>query len=346
MAQQSDTPLNIIESTARLDGLSKAAIMMLSLPDETVRKIFQQLESSEVMDLSQQMATLGIVKSQVVEDLYSEFVSKVGVNGSVLGNYESTERMLNKFFDKDRVKEMMEEIRGPAGRNMWEKLANVNEAVLANYLRNEYPQTAAVILSKIKAEHAAKVFPLLPQPLAMDIIMRILKMEVVQRDILEDIERTLKTEFMSNLAKSHQRDPYEHIAEVFNSFDRATESVFMSALEVNYSDAAERIKSLMFTFDDIIRLDNSGVQTVIRVADKMRLALALKGSSEDIKALFFNNMSERAAKLMKDDMASMGMVRLRDVDDAQLEIVNLTKELANKGEILIADGPEEEQLIA
>jgi flagellar motor switch protein FliG len=345
MSLDTSKPLQVIDKGHPLSGIDKAAIILLSLPAEMVGKIFAQLDTAEIIELSSRMATLGIVRAQVVEDLYVEFVDSVGSAGSLIGTFEATERLLEKFFSKERVQDIMEEIRGPAGRNMWEKLGNVNEGVLANYLRNEYPQTAAVILSRIKSDHAARVFALLPKQLALDIMIRMLKMEVVQRDVLEDVEKTLKTEFMSNLAKSYQKDPYEHIAEVFNAFDRNTESEFMEALENVNKEAAEKIKSLMFTFDDLVRLDSTGIQTIIRAVDKTRLALALKGASEDIKNLFFRNMSERAAKLMKEDMVAMGMVRLRDVDEAQQEIITITKDLAAKGEIVLVQGAEDEQLI-
>ena len=236
----------------------------------------------------------------------------------------------------------MEEIRGPAGRTMWDKLANVNEQVLANYLKNEYPQTVAVILSKIRPEHAGKVLATLPESFAMEVVMRMLNMESVQKEILDDVERTLRTEFMSNLARTQRRDSHEMMAEIFNSLDRNTEAQFLQSLEDRNKDAAEKIKGLMFTFEDLQNLDASGVQTLLREVEKDKLAMAMKGASEPIRELFFANMSERAGKILREDMEAMGPVRLRDVDEAQVEIVNVAKELADKGELMIADGAEEE----
>lgn len=327
-----------------LPGPEKAAALLLSLPDDQVKRIFDQLDAHEVLELSQQMATLGKVKAEVVEELYVEFADSLGSGATLFGSFESTERLLRKFFDNDKVGTIMEEIRGPAGRNMWDKLGNVGEEVLAGYLQNEYPQTAAVVLSKIKPDHAAKVFALLPENVALDIMQRMLKMDIVQKEILETVEETLKTEFMSNLVRTSQTDPYEHMAEVFNAFDRSTEGRFMESLDKTSPEAAESIRALMFTFEDLIKLDGTSVQTVIRVADKTKLALALKGASESIKELFFSNMSERAAKLMKDDIASMGMVKLKDVEEAQLAIVIQTKELQDSGEVVISE-PGEEAMI-
>jgi flagellar motor switch protein FliG len=228
---------------------------------------------------------------------------------------------------------------------MWDKLGNVNEVVLANYLKNEYPQTVAVVLSKIKPEHAARVLGLLPESFAMEVIMRMLRMEAVQKEVLEDVERTLRTEFMSNLARTNRRDAHEMMAEIFNSLDRQTEQRFISALEERNRDSAERIKALMFTFEDLSKLDPQGVQTLLRSVEKSKLALALKGASEAIRDLFFTNMAERAAKLLREEMASMGPVRLKDVDEAQIYMVQTAKDLAARGEIILSEGKGEDQLV-
>ena len=225
---------------------------------------------------------------------------------------------------------------------MWDKLGNVNESVLANYLKNEYPQTVAVVLSKIKSEHAARVLALLPDSFAMEVVMRMLRMESVQKDVLDGVERTLRAEFMSNLARSTRRDAHELMADIFNNLDRQAEARFLTALEERNRDAAERIKSLMFTFEDLARLTPPSVQTLLRMIEKDKLPLAIKGGSEKIRDLFLKNMSERAAKMLKDDIEALGPVRVRDVDEAQAEIVQLAKELAAQGQIDISASKDEE----
>jgi flagellar motor switch protein FliG len=239
----------------------------------------------------------------------------------------------------------MEEIRGPAGRTMWEKLGNVSEETLANFLQKEYPQTVSVVLSKISSEHAARVLALLPENFALEVVHRMLRMEAVQKEVLEDVERTLRTEFMSNLARTQRRDSHELMAEIFNSLDRNVEGKFMEELEKSAPDSAMKIRSLMFTFEDLMKLDPSAIQTVIRAVDKDKLPTALKGATETLRDLFFSNMSERAAKIMKEDMAAMGPVRLKDVEEAQQYVVNVTKDLEGRGEIAIATGNEEDELI-
>ncbi len=328
-----------------LTGPEKAAILMLAIGEEYAAKLCQHMDDEEIREISQTMANLGSVSANLTERLFVEFAEAMSSTGSLVGSYESTERLLLKVLNKDKVDAIMEDIRGPAGRTMWDKLGNVNESVLANYLKNEYPQTVAVVLSKVKADHAGRVLALLPESFAMEVIMRMLRMEAVQKEVLDDVERTLRTEFMTNLARTNRRDSHEMLAEIFNNLDRTTEQRFLAALEERNRESAEKIKALMFTFEDLSKLDPSGVQTLLKSVDKSKLAIALKGASEGLRDLFFTNMAERASKILREDMGSMGPVRVRDVDDAQTYMVQLAKDLASRGEIVIAEGKGEDELI-
>jgi flagellar motor switch protein FliG len=339
------TALANIPELNKMKGLEKAAAFMLALGQDYGRPIWEQLSDDEVKELSTAMSLLGTIKAQVVEKLFVQFASDVATVGSLHGSFDTTERLLTNMLPKDRVAQIMEEIRGPAGRTMWDKLGNVNEQVLASYLKNEYPQTVAVVLQKIKPEHAARVLAALPDDFAMEVVMRMLRMESVQKEILDKVESTLRVEFMNNLARTSRRDSHETIADIFNFLDRQTEDRFISALEERNRDSAEKIRALMFTFEDLGKLDPSGVQTLLRNIEKDKLGLALKGASDKLRNLFFNNMSERAAKILREDMEAMGPVRLRDVDDAQMAMVNAAKSLAEAGEILLTDSKGEDQLI-
>ena len=333
-----------VDDIRKLTGPEKAAVILLSLGEDHTR-LWQSLDEDEIKEISQAMASLGTVSSAVVEELMVEFVSGMSGSGAVMGSYEQTQRLLAAFMPTDRVEALMEEIRGPAGRTMWDKLGNVNEAVLANYLKNEYPQTVAVVLSKIKADHAARVLTALPEDFALECVQRMLRMEPVQRDILDKIEQTLRTEFMSNLARTSKRDSHELMADIFNSFDRQTEARFIGALEERNREAAERIRALMFVFEDLAKLDPGGIQTLLRAVEKDQLALGLKGASEALRELFFSNMSERASKIMREDMETMGPVRLKDVDQAQMAMVQVAKDLAAKGEIMLVGQGGDDELI-
>jgi len=318
---------------------------MLSVGDEHASKLFEMMDTEEIREISQTMSLLGSISAAMVERIFVEFADQLSSTGSLVGSLTSTERLLQSSLPEDVALQIMEELRGPAGRTMWEKLASVNETVLANYFKNEYPQTVAVVLSKIKPDHASRVLATLPESFAMEVIMRMLRMETVQKDILDDVERTLRKEFMANISSGAKRDSHEEMADIFNYLDRATEERFTTALEERNRESAERIRSLMFTFDDLIRIDPSGIQSLLRQVEKEQLTLALKGSAEEISELFFTNMSERAGKMMREDMDAMGAVRLKDVDVARAAIVSAAKALADSGEIVIAGGGGDDDLI-
>jgi flagellar motor switch protein FliG len=330
---------------SEIPGPKRAAMLMLALGDQYGGKVWQLLDDDEVRELSIAMSTLGTVEADVVEEMLLEFVSRMSASGALMGNFDATERLLQQYLPPERVHGIMDEIRGPAGRNMWEKLSNVQEEVLANYLKNEYPQTIAVVLSKLKPEHAARVLAILPEDMALDVVGRMLKMEAVQKEVIESVEKTLRVEFMSNLSQTRRRDAHEVMAEIFNNFDRQTETRFITSLEEENRESAERIKALMFTFDDLIKLDSGSAQTLMRNVDKDKLGVALKSANEEVKGFFLGNMSSRAGKMLLDDMAAMGPVRLRDVDEAQALLVNLAKDLAAKGEITLTKNRADDELV-
>ena len=274
-----------------ISGAQKAAVLMLALGEEQAVRLFAMMHEDEIKEVSSAMSQLGNIKADMVERLCIEFGERMGGMSNLVGSFESTERLLQRALPKDRVSQIMDEIRGPAGRTMWDKLGNVHEAMLANYLKNEYPQTVAVVLSKIRPEHAARVLSLLPESFSIEVVMRMLRMESVQKEVLDGVERTLRAEFMSNLARSTRRDAHEMMAEIFNNLDRASETRFVAALEERNRESAQRIKALMFTFDDLTRLSPAAIQGLLRAVEKDKLPIALKGGSEKLRELFFKNLS-------------------------------------------------------
>ena len=340
MAQMGEPP-----EMKRFTGQQRAAALMLALGKEHGAPIWEQLSVDEIKELSATIAGLGRIPAVVVEYLLVHFSGEVASMASLHGSYESTERLLSGILPGERVKDIMEDIRGPSGRTMWDKLSNVSETVLAQGLRHEYPQTVAVILSKMRSEHAARVLSELPSEFAVDVIMRMLRMETVQKEVILEIEQTLRTEFMANLSRSNKRDPHEAMADMFNALDRSTEEKMLAALDERVPESAIRIRALMFTFEDLGNLLPAAIGVVVRNADKREMALALKGAPEEMKKLFFSTMTERAAKLLREDMAGMGPVRARDCEEAQSSLVRLAKTLADAGEITLVDPKSDDMMI-
>lgn len=325
-----------------LTGPQKAAVLILAIGEAEGGKLFSLLHEDEIREISKAMVELGPIPAALVERLSSDFAASVGGVTGLSGGIESTHRVLSRSLPPDRVQQIMEEIHGPAGRTMWDKLGNVDESMLANYLKHEYPQTVAVVLSKIRPDHAAKVLTQLPDALSSEVVMRLLRMETVQKEVLEGVEATLRTEFMSSLARTARKDPHEQMATIFNSLDRKTETRFLEALERRDKEAADRIRALMFTFEDLNRLSAPGVQVLLRTVQKDRIAMALKGASTEMKDMFFRNLSERAGKMLREEIEGLGPVKVRDVDDARAELVTAAKDLASQGRIEIKQASEEE----
>lgn len=328
-----------------LSGPQKAAIVIMAIGEERAAQMFQRMDNEEIKYISQAMATLTSQKSEVVEELLVLFVSQFSSTGSVIGGFENMERLLGSAMSSERAAEIMGDIRGPAGRTMWDKLAHIQEVTLASYLKNEYPQTIAVVLSKIVPDHAARVLAELPEKVANEVVARMLSGEPVKKEILKTIEVTLSKEFMANLSRTSRRDSHEMMAEIFNSFDRSTEGRLMAGLEEIDKEGAEKIKALMFTFEDLMKLDPGGVQTLLRDVNKDDLAIGLKGATPDLHDLFFGNMAERAGNILREEMESTGPVRLKDVEEAQARIVAKAKELSEKGDIVIPEGGGDDELV-
>ncbi len=329
----------------KLNGPQKAATILLTLGVEHGADIWALLDEDEIKVVSLAMSQLGTIEAEVVEQLFLDFASQMNNAGAVMGTYDRTEMLLTRLLPKAQADAIMQEIRGPSGRNMWQKLSNVAPDVLAAFLKNEYPQTVAVVLSKVKPEVAAKVLTIFPDDVAIEVVNRMLRLESIQKEALEHIEETLRTEFIANLSLTARRDSHEMMAVVFNAFDRQTEHRFLSALDETNREAAKKIRALMFTFEDLTKLDPGSVQTLMRSVDKDVLSKALKGSSEPVKNFFLGAMSQRAAKNLQDDMASMGPMRMKDVDEAQTRMVQIAKDLADKGEIVIGKNRSEDELV-
>lgn len=331
-----------VTNAEELTGPEKAAVVMLALGEEASQPLWRSFDEDEMREVTLAITTLGAVDAEVVEELLFEFIGRLSNAGPITGSVDSARRLLQSVLPQEKVASILDDVRGPAGRTMWDKLANVNERVLSGYLKNEHPQTIAVILSRIKPEQAARVLGSFPDLLAEEVVNRLLTLGPVQKDVLDQIEKTLRTEFIATLSRGEDRDPSEAVAEIFNRLDRTAEKRLMSALERKNPSAAGRIRSLMFVFEDLSRLDQKDMQVLLRHIDKSALAIALKGATDEIQAHFFNSMSERAATILKDDIEIMGPLRLREIEAAQGKIVETAKALAEDGEIYMAKSTDEE----
>ncbi len=328
-----------------LTGAEKAAILLLAVGEEQAAKLVRMLDLEEVTEVSRTMAGLGEIEGAVVERLLGEFGQRLGDAGEVAGGPAAVERLLQKALDGERAAGIMEAIHGPAGQSVWERLGGAEPRALAAFLGREHPQTAAIVLARLEPARAARVLARLDEALAVEVVTRMLRTDPVRTEVLAEVERALAAELAQGLGGADGTHNDKAVAEVLSFLDRATEARLFQGLEGRSQAATERVRSLMFTFDDLARLDGAAVQALLRTAGNGPVALALKGAGEKLKDLFFANMSERAAKILREELGAMGPVRLSAVEEAQRLLVNTAKELAASGEIALS-GAGEDELVA
>ena len=336
-----ESALAVLRFWLKGGDVKKAAIIALSLSDTQTAKLFALMSDEEIRKICDELTKLDTLPFQEREDVYAEFALKNAEFAEFAGGYRSAEKLLFKTLPEDRALSIMEKVGSDENLSMWERLSKTNEQALASYLKNEYPQTVAVVLSKIAPKRAAKVLELLGENFAMEVVMRMLRMDEIAPEVMESLEKTLNDEFLSNQGKKSKKDSHDLVAKIFNSFDSKSEEKFMRALESRNKEAAGRVMEKMFTFDDIIKLDTDGIIALLRHAPKDKLNLALIGAKEAVKDIIFANMSERAYKMMIDDMNAMGKKSFADVKAAQGEIASLIRELIRSGEITFAFGDDD-----
>ena len=323
---------------ARLTGTQKVAILLMAVGENATKQIFNKMEDDEIRQISLAMANLGIVEKSLVEQVLNEFILKMKEPTTIKGNFKITERFLKQVLPVYRQTKIVEDIQAPTGQTTWDKLCHVDEKALANYLKNEYPQTIAVILSQLPAAYVAKVMALLPENLVMDIVMRMLHLEQVQKDVLDQIEQTIISDFLSTPKnKPALYDGVESIADIFSNMDKRTENKLMTDLFERNRDIAQSVRSHMFTFEDLADLDGLTLQKIIRNIDRKQIAIALKGASESLKNIILENMSQNAGVMLLEDMDALGAVRVKEVDAAQTSIIDTIKKMVQDGTLEISD---------
>ena len=328
--------------SAQSQYCERAAIIIMALDEERSKRLVSSLNEDEVRRLGAAMAHMGRTDMDTIQEVIGEFQAQIGQSCNIVGGFDAAEKMLNRFLPPDKVAEIMDEAKGPDGKNIWEKLSHIQPQTLAGYLRNEYPQTAALILARLPAAHAARVIRLLPPKNAADISLRMVRLTSVQRPVLMDIEEALKREFTSVLGRAYERDSTSIVAEMLNRSDQDLVDRILVALEDKEPQAAARIRRIMFTFEDLRRIEPATFGLLIADIPPERLPIALVNASDEIKALFMSQMSERAQKMLVEEMETQVPPRRKAVDMAQSEIIDLAKRLIGEGRLVLMEQEEEE----
>ena len=297
-AQRKQTQ-NRLPSRRALRGPEKAAILFLCLGEQRGSAMMQKLTDEEIQIMTRAMAGLGVIESESVEKVLSDFVEGIANGGGVVGSFTVAEDMLRAFLPTEQVDGILKDIRGPLmEKDLWARFSSLSENVIANYLKNEHEQTVAAILSNVKNDVAAKVLPLLGQEKMQNVIERMIRMEAVPHHMMKQIEETLQTDIISAPAQPTTAEQHQKMADLFNKLDVGAFNELSEVLEQRIPETFTAIKSKMFTFDDLLKLDGRSIQVIVQAVEIDTLILALKGLKDEAREIVFQNMSERARAIV------------------------------------------------
>ncbi len=321
-------------------GPQKTAIVFLALGDKFTGDCFKRMERNEIAAVSKAMLEIDTVSKEQVEEVLREFNEALVYGQEVMiGGVDQVKRMLTKNLDGDTAKYIMDMLELDTGPAPFQELGNVSPRILAQILRNEHPQTLALILGHLQPDMAAQLLQYLPAGVRAEVLMRLARLEAVAEEMLMEVDKVLQTQLIAMGGKEGKKvGGVQAVAEILNSVDRATEEEVLSEIEEDSAQMAEEIRNLMFVFEDIKAVDDRGIRELLKEVSNEELTTGLKGASEELKAKFFKNLSERAANMIKEDLEIMGPVKLSEVEAAQQNIVKVVRRLEDEGRIVVARG--------
>lgn len=321
-------------------GKEKVAILLIALGPQNSAEIFKHLNEDEIEELTLQIANMRLVspeeKQMVIEEFYQiclaqEYISEGGINYA--------KDVLERALGSDKAVDIINKLTSSLHVRPFEFIRKADPSQLLNYIQNEHPQTIALILSYLAPSQAAQILSGLPLKIQSDVTKRIALMDRTSPEIIKEIEIVLETKFSNILAQDYTTTGgLQSAVDILNAVDRGTEKHIMEDLDIKDAELSEEIRKRMFVFEDIITLDNRSIQRIIREIDNSQWAIALKSASEEVKDLIFANMSRRLVEMIKEDIDFMGPVRIRDIEDAQQNIVNVIRKLEEDGEIITPRG--------
>lgn len=333
---------------ADLDGITKASILLLAIGPEKASLVLKTMEPKAVEEVTRELASLGRVprelQDEVVEEFYNISVASQYANE---GSLDYAKKLLLASMDQKSAERMLGQIQTQVQRTPFSFLQRAESENLMTFIQDEHPQTIALILCHLPHHKAGEIVAGLPLQKQIEVIKRVANMEQTNPEVIREVERGLESRLSSMLVQSMEKaGGVPTVAEILNLTDRSTEKAVMEGLETEDPDLVEQIRRLMFVFEDILKVNDKGIQGVLKEVDNSELSLALKTASEELKAKIFKNMSERAAQLIKEDMQYMGPVRVSDVESAQQRVVDIVRRLEESGELVIEGrGGDAEQMV-
>ena len=330
-----------------MDGVEKAATLLITLGPEKSAKIFKHLKEEEIEQLTLEIANTSSVSPQTKEKVLSEFYEICLAQQYIAeGGIGYAKELLEKALGEEKAKDVIGKLTASLQVRPFEFIRKTDPSQLLNFIQDEHPQTIALILSYLPASQASMVVSSLPPEKQADVARRIAQMDRTSPDVIKQVEKVLERKLSSLVNQDYTIvGGVDAIVSILNSVDRGTEKHIMETLEVEEPELADEIRKKMFVFEDILSLDDRAIQRVLRDVDNSDLALALKGATEEVQNVILNNLSKRLAVMKKEDMEYMGPVRMKDVEEAQQKIVNIIRKLEDSAEIVIARGGGDEIIV-
>ena len=330
-----------------LDGIAKAAILLLSLDHEAAGAVLKELPTEMVEEVTRQLASLGEVPRDLAEQVVEEFHSlRLASQYAKEGGLDYARMLLKDSLDTKLADKVISQIQTQVQKTPFSFLQKAESENLLTFIQDEHPQTIALIISHLNHHKASEILVGLPEQKQIEVVRRVANMEQTNPDVIQHVEHSLESRLASMLTHSMEKvGGVETVAEVLNLCDRTTEKSILEGIEAEDPDLVEQIRRLMFVFEDILMVNDKGIQAVLKEIDNDELCMALKTASDELKDKIFSNMSARASELIKEDMEYMGPVRLSDVEAAQQRIVDVVRRLEEAGEIIIAGRGGEKDLI-
>lgn len=327
------------KSGESLTGPEKAAVFLLTVGEDFASQVFQRLDPEDIKQVGRQMARIDKVDKEDLTALVNEFKADTGDTDIFLSGNEMLEGALKRALSSDKASEILEEIRSDWKLTLFQKARKLEPKVLVNFLRNEHPQTVALVLSVLEPTQSAQILMEFNEEVQVEVMMRMAELDKVSPEILVDVDRVLQDELLSVEGMEGQRlGGVEAVAEILNNADRGLEASILEGIEEQRENLADEIRRLMFVFEDLLGVDDRGIQSILKEVSTDDLKLALKLASEELKTKIFSCMSSRAVEMLKEDMEIMGPTRVKDVEAAQQSIIKIAKRLEQEGKIQLMSG--------
>jgi len=321
----------------KLNGPMKAAMALLSLGEEASAMILKNLTTAEIKQLSTLMSTIQGVKKETYDELLQEFTSLFQVEGGIhIAGDEFLRNLLPNVMKMDQAKEVISQMDEERSKLPFKHLRDIDAKLLAGFIKGEHPQTIAIIISHLGHQKASQVLSFLPEQLQYEIVKRVATLEAVPPDLIAEVDEVLEKELSSVGKQGQLIGGVSVVAEILNHSDRRTGDNIMQFLEESDAELAEKVRKLMFVFDDLMNVNDAGIRELLKEVRNEELTMALKTASEELKTKIFKNLSQRAAQMLQEDMSMMGPARLSEVEAAQQSILNVARRLEKEGKLMLS----------